>query len=155
MRVTITLHLFVQPSVLSLSQYINMASLQGGAGHLLTDLAPEPALGVHQGDHLPAQQVRLAARPGHLCLRPLQPGRPLHQPGLRPPGDELSVCPLNQPESYEVSRPSSYTETYIRSALSPREGGRERGREGSWLRSTVGLYISGSFCYIEEVVTQP
>ena len=48
---------------------------------------------------------------------------------------ELSVCPLNQPESCEVSRPSSYTETYIRSA---------QGREGesSWLQYNNIVWIS-------------
>ena len=37
---------------------------------------------------------------------------------------QLSVCPLHQPERCEVTRPSSFTETYIRSAA-----GRERERE--------------------------
>ena len=37
---------------------------------------------------------------------------------------QLSVCPLQHPERCEVSRPSSYTETYIRSGR-----GREREKQ--------------------------
>ena len=39
---------------------------------------------------------------------------------------QLSVCPLHQPESCEVTRPSSYTETYIRSD----RGGQREGSPG-------------------------
>ena len=54
----------------------------------------------HQGDHLPEQQVSLAAFPHNLGVHPLQPGRLLHQPRLRPPG--LPADHLPSPATREV-----------------------------------------------------
>ena len=54
---------------------------------------------------------------------------------------QLSVCPLQQPERCEVTRPSSYTETYIRS-------------ERQYCSVVSSLYQSGPVSLIDKVVTK-